>query len=279
MRWLFLAFLAATPTLAQDQPPSVEGQIDPTRFDDGNRAIMVRIPQDPDPGEATSVTLVKSRAYVRRGDAGPILVEVIDRDGTISDSWRAQRPDAGGGETVRLAEGRYAIPYTKTIERVTITDTDSGLATDVRLEPAIASFCLSQPDDIACDRVDLSAMVSPVDGAPQTLAVGETTTMTVEADFRNAIGETAGVSMLVNPFFVSPNLTVETGDEVRADEARVDGAFRKMLRVTYKITCDAAGAGRIFPEGVIVPTGGPSVIDIDPGNNRWNTILDVLCTS
>ena len=40
-----------------------------------------RIEQAPDPGDVRRVDLVKARAYVRRGDEGPIQVETFDYDG------------------------------------------------------------------------------------------------------------------------------------------------------------------------------------------------------
>jgi hypothetical protein len=276
-RTLALILLMVAPAFAQE-PPSVRDQIDPTRFDDGSRAIVVRLPHRPEPGEPTSIQLVKSRAYVRRGDAGPIFVEIVNRGGSIADSWRAPRPGARSAEVAPGEEGRYAIPYTKDLSGARITDTELGAAVEMRFDRAIENFCLSQPDDVACDKVDLKAMVSPEVNTPQTVATGESVTIAVTATFENAVGETAGAAMSVAPFFVSPNLQVETENETTATEARIDGAFRHTMRVAYKITCAEPGAGRIFPEAVIFPTAGPAVVDIDPANNRWNTILDVLCT-
>ena len=119
-------------------------------------------------------------------------------------------------------------------------------------------------------------MVSPEVNTPQTVATGESVTIAVTATFENAVGETAAMS--VAPFFVSPNLQVETENETAAREARIDGAFRHTMRVAYKITCAEPGAGRIFPEAVIFPTAGPAVVDIDLANNRWNTIFMGSCT-
>ena len=272
-----LLCLMFAPAFAQ-QPPSVDGQIDPTRFDDGSRAIVIRLSHQPGPQEPTSIQLVKSRAYVRRGDAGPILVEVLNRGGTIADSWRAPRPGARSAEAAPGDEGRYAIPYTKDLLGARITDTELGMNVEMRFDREIEAFCLSQPDDVACDKVDLKAMVSPEVTAPQTVATGESVTIAVVATFENGIGETDGAAMSVAPFFISANLQVETQDATTAAESRIDGAFRRTMRVEYKITCDQPGAGRIFPEAVIFPTAGPAVVDIDLTNNRWNTILDVVCS-
>jgi hypothetical protein len=274
---LMLACLGG-PTFAQPVPPSLREQIDPTRFDDGNRAIVLRVPHTPDPQRPTSIQLVKSRAYVRRGDNGLILVEIVDRDGKVTDSWRAQRPQPRSGEAAPGTEGRYAIPYTKTLAGVRITDTASNAAIWVRLDGAIETFCQAQPEDVACDKVDLRAEIHPEGPSSETVAVGSSVTMAVRATFSNAFGETSGVSMSVAPFFVSPNLDVQAQGQTEFTEGRIDGSFRRIERITYTVSCKAAGAGRIFPQARIVATGGAAVVDTIPANNQENTILDVLCT-
>jgi hypothetical protein len=270
--------LAAFALSAAAQPvPSVDRQIDPTRFDDGNRAIVLRVPHQPDPGAPTSIRLVKSRAYVRQGDVGPILVETYYLNGGLRESWRAPRP----GERTRNAapgtEARYAIPYEKSLAAVSITDTERGTSIWVRLDPVIEAFCLSQPDDVACDKVDLTASISLADPRPRNIKTGDSESFTVNSRFTNRQGETNGAVMAVRPFFVSPNLRVETTDETSLSENRIDGSFSRQVSITYTVTCETPGAGRIFPEAVIQATAGPAVVDINPNNNRDNTILDVLC--
>ena len=66
-RIVFLTLIAMLPVLAAAQePPSIEGQIDPTAFDDGQRSIVLRVPQNPDLQDPVSIMLVKARANVRR---------------------------------------------------------------------------------------------------------------------------------------------------------------------------------------------------------------------
>jgi hypothetical protein len=81
----------------------------------------------------------------------------------------------------------------------------------------------------------------------------------------------------IGPFFVSPVVTFETGDPTSFAVDCVDGAFDRILTATYRLTCIAPGAGRVFPEAVISANGGPHVVEVDPTNNRWNTYFDVQC--
>lgn len=183
-------------------PPSLEHQIDATAFDDGNRAIMLRVDHTPDPQEAHSVRLVKSRAYVRRGDEGPILVEAFDAEGNVLDAWKAPRPGEGG-EALKDHEGRYGIPYTKALRRVRITDRDSLASVDVKLDQAIEGFCSVNPADVACDQIDLTAHVALDSYDPVTLAVGESVQVPVTATFGNLVGETGRIGANIAPIYAA----------------------------------------------------------------------------
>lgn len=279
MRLTILTLTAAWPALAiAQEPPSIEGQIDPTTLDDGQRSIVLRVPHAGQLGQPQSIMLVKARANVRRGDGGDMLVEIVDRDGALMDQWNAPHPHLRKDERLAAEEGRYVLPYSKDLSVVRITDLQSGQVMEARLDPVIEDFCTAEPDDVACDKVDLSADIQAVDGSQRSLPVSEFTHITLRAIFRNLQGETNGLSMAVAPFFVSPNLSIQTADPTSFAEDRVDGSYRRVERVTYRITCTAPGAGRIFPQAVIGATGGPAVVDVDPDNNRFNTILDIDCT-
>lgn len=278
-RLLSLILIAAIPVLvAAQEPPSIEGQIDPTAFDDGQRSIVLRVPHGAAMLEPASIALVKSRANVRRGDGGDILVEIIDRRGSLMDQWNAPHPHMRNAERLAVEEARYVLPYSKALSSVRITDLQSGQVMEARLDRAIEDFCAAEPADIACDQIDLQADITAVDGSQRSLPVSEFTHVTLRATFRNLQGETDGVSMAIAPFFVSPNLSVQTADPTSFTEGRVDGSYRRVERVTYRIACNAPGPGRIFPQAVIGATGGPAVVDVDPDNNRFNTILDIDCT-
>ena len=112
-RTLALMLLMVAPAFAQE-PPSVQDQIDPTRFDDGSRAIVVRLPHRPEPGEPTSIQLVKSRAYVRRGDAGPILVEIVNRAGRSPISCVRRDRGRGRQRSRRARRGATRSPTRRT---------------------------------------------------------------------------------------------------------------------------------------------------------------------
>ncbi|MGE0878591.1 MAG: hypothetical protein AB7L13_17925 [Acidimicrobiia bacterium] len=258
-------------------PPSLEHDLDATRFDDGSRAIMIRIEQAPDPGDVRRVDLVKARAYVRRGDEGPIQVETFDYDGNRIDSWKAVRPTDGGGEVLRTDEGRYAIPYTKNLAVVTITDRRSNVQTPVKVGRAVHDFCAVNPTDVACDQVDLIADLRMDDYSARTLAVGESVEVLVKGIFTNQLGETNGAVGVIDPMYVGRNLSFTTEDKTVVTFGRIDGAFREVVGVAYKLTCNAPGTDRIFPEARIGATGGEHVVEVNPNNNHWNTYFDVNC--
>ena len=257
-------------------PPSLEHQIDATAFDDGNRAIMLRVDHTPDPQEAHSVRLVKSRAYVRRGDEGPILVEAFDAEGNVLDAWKAPRPGEGG-EALKDHEGRYGIPYTKALRRVRITDRDSLASVDVKLDQAIEGFCSVNPADVACDQIDLTADVALDSYDPVTLAVGESVQVPVTATFGNLVGETGRIGANIAPIYVGAILAFETSEETSRQWERVDGPLNESVVVTYTLTCREAGADRVFPAARVHQLGGPHVVEVNPANNVWNTYFDVNC--
>lgn len=264
--------------VAAQEPPSLERQIDPTSFDDGARSIVLRVTHDPEPQQPTSVMLVKSRYNVRRGDLGDVLVETFDHGRNKLDEWNAPHPHDRTGETAPGSEARYVLPYSKDLLSVHITDLRTGAAMEADLYNAIHSFCIGDPGDPACEQVDLAAHISPRVGlATQSVPVGDTVQVELDARFENLQGETSGVAMLIAPFFVSPNLDVMTDNETSFIEGRVDGSFSKEVSVTYSITCREAGLGRIFPQVTIFASGGAAVIESDPSNNQFNTIIDVHC--
>lgn len=257
-------------------PPPLERQIDTTAFDDGNRAIMIRIDHTPDPQEPHSVRLVKSRAYVRRGDEGPILVETFAGDGQPLDSWKAPRPGEGG-EALKDHEGRYGIPYSKALRRVRITDRDTNRSVDVKLDQAIEGFCTVNPGDVACDQVDLTAHVGLASYDPIKLAVGESVDVPVTVTFANLQGETGTVGGYISPIYVGAIVSFETADKTTPQWDAVDGAFNEPLVVTYTMTCREAGTDRVFPAASFHALGGPHVVEANTADNAWNTYFDVIC--
>jgi hypothetical protein len=260
-------------------PPSLEGQVDPYAFDDGNRSIMISVPHTPDPKEATSVRLVPSRAYVRRGDEGSILVEVFDDAGALLDSWNALRPSEGSEADPSAVEGRYAIPYTKQVRYVTITDTETGVSTDVKLDEAIATFCAANPTDVACEEIDLVADLWMDDYSARKLEVGQSVEVPVYARFRNVGAETSDVTGVVTPLFVGPIATYETADQTTFTYPTTPDGFDETVKVISTLACTEEGTTRVFPMAQIWSSGGPHVVEPNVANNRWNTYFDVICVA
>jgi len=267
------------PALAQQvfAPASLEGEVDPTNFDDGSRSIVIRVDHNPEPQPPTAITLVKTRAYVRRADEGPILVEIFDQSRLLIDSWKARRPGSMASEGAKTTQARYAIPYSKGLALVVITDTDSGDAIDIKLTDAIATFCAANSTDVACDKVDLASDVSLDDYGPRILEIGKSMQIVVTAIFQNLQGETNGATGYISPIYVGPILTFNTGDETILDLGRVDGSFRRVVPISYTLTCVSKGTDRIFPGAQTFATGGAHVVEVDPSNNQWNTYFDVQC--
>jgi hypothetical protein len=270
----------AGPTQPGDpQPPSLEGQLDPTTFDEGTRSIVVRVEHTPDPGPIFRMSMQKLRAYVRRGDIGPIKVETFDVTGKAIDSWTAARPGDEGGEGVKDPEARYAIPYTKGLTYVKITDTETGVSTDTKVTEVIQSFCAADPTDVACDDVDLTADITMETFGPRNLAVGESVDVKLFARFGNLRMGTTQANGRVRWFGgISDIATFATADATNWNWP-VEGTFDSgYLPITYTLTCTKPGFDRIFPEAVVYSDGLASTIEALPTNDHWNVWFDVNCT-
>lgn len=268
------------PVPSDPAPPSLEGQVDPTLFDQGERSIVVRAYHDSEPQEPHRMTMSKLRAYVRRNDVGPIRVETFGEQGEKIDSWFANRPGDEGAEAIKDPEARYAVPYTKGLTYLRLTDVDTGAVMETKFADTIRSFCSANVTDIACDDVDLSADITMETFGPRNLAVGESVDVKLYARFRNQrSGSTAAVAE-VRPFGGVNNITTfTTGDTKSWSWPVLEGTFDSgLMPITYTLTCTAPGFDRIFPEALIYDSGSAHVIDANPANNKWNVWFDVNCT-
>jgi hypothetical protein len=222
--------------------------------------------------------LIRRRAYVRQSDTGPIKVEIFDEQSNPLGSWSAPRPGDIGAKS---QEGRYALPYTKGLTYVRITDKQTGHSMETKVVEAVHNFCVANPTDIACDDVDLSADMTMETFGPRTLAVGQSVDVKLFARFKNnRLGTTsarAQVHLLAEPSNIVTFTTTDTTEVTLPN--RIEGTYDTgWLPFTYKLTCNAPGTDRIFPEAIIYDHGFAHVIDGVVGNEHWNVWFDVTCT-
>jgi hypothetical protein len=264
------------------QPPSLEGQLDASLFDQGERSIVFRVNHDPDPQPIGEMAMSTRRAFVRHNDVGPIQVETFDINGKPIDTWQAVRPGAEGAEGGKDVTGRYTVPYTKDLYRVRVTDTSSGRSTEEKFAEVIYNFCSTHPTDVACDEVDLATDMQLPTPGPFTIAVGKSETVKLLVRFQNLKrGSTATsgyVGKLGNSGALNTITTFSTTDKVEWTWPVRDGTFDSgWLPLKYTLICTAPGNDRIFPEVVMNDSGLPHVVDANPANNHYNMYFDVKC--
>lgn len=261
---------------AQHQP-TLEGQIDSGAFDQGNRAVVVRIQHSKTGGKLIGATLVKREARVRYADEGPILIETFDYARNPIARWKAVDPLVSAHGKDQNDIGRYVIPYSKSLAYVVIHNPSGPWTVDFKPYDLIRQFCSSNPTDFACEEVDFSADIILDDVSPIILAIGGTKTVGATMEFRSAIQDTSSGVGTISPMFVSPNLKFTTTEVTNFSEETVPASYVKRLKVHYTLECLSAGQGRIFPAVGFHPTAGAHVIDRERRNNNANVIIDVDC--
>ncbi len=240
------------------------------------RAIMMRVPHTPDPQEPTSITLEKTRVYVRRGDSGPITVTTRDFDGAVIDTWMAPDP-VGSAEDPRGEEARYGVPYSKQLFTVEISDVRTGAVATVKVDEVIRSHCVAEPTDNICRDIDLRTNVTLDDYSVRTGVVGEPIPVPVHVAVVNDGTDWAEVSGSMFLFGILDGVDVTTADATSFPATVLDPTVRATHELGYVITCRTAGDHRVFI-GAEFHDPAREAVDSDATNNRWNTWFDVKCT-
>lgn len=239
------------------------------------RAIMLRVPHTPDPQEPTSVTLEKTRVYVRRGDSGPITVTTRDDQGAVIDTWMAPDP-LGSAEDPRGEEARYGVPFSPELRLVEITDVRSGGSVTVKLDEVIRDHCLAEPTDTICRDIDLRAEAGLDDYSVRTGAVGEAIPVAVHVGVTNAGTDWADVQGSMFVFGILDGVEFTTADATTFAPGVLDPGATARFDLAYTVTCRTAGTHRVFV-GAEFWDPTREAVDGDPASDRWNTWFDVTC--
>lgn len=266
------------PVVVDPEPPHWEVPLDLSLTDvrGTGRAIMMRVRHTPDPQEPHRMTLEKTRVYVRRGDIGPILVSTFRQDGTEIESWRAPDPLEKNGETARLEEARYGVPFSPELFIVSITDTRTGARMDVKVDEVVRNHCVAEPTDNICRDIDLAASAGLDHYDPRVLKVGESMTVPVTVGVRNLGTDWADVDGSMFQFGILDHTTFTTADPTGFDLGVIDPTDSRSMTLAYTLTCTSEGDDRIFV-GAEFWDPAREAVDSNPASNRWNTWFDIHC--
>jgi hypothetical protein len=259
-------------------PPMFEVPIDMSIGETrgSGRAIMIRLDHTPDPQSPHRVTLEKTRVYVRHGDVGPISVTTYDYDGAVIDTWQAPDPISESAEAAEGSEGRYGVPYSKTLAVVVIRDERTGASVDVKVDDVIRNHCVGEPTDTICRAIDLSADAGLDHYDPRNGILGEAIAVPVHVSIRNNGTDWADVGGSMEVFGILDGVSFSTADATSFDVGVLNPTEQRRYDLTYTLTCLVEGDHRVF---VGARWGDPfrEAVDANPSNDHANTYFDVRC--